>query len=119
MPELNLLPLWSNDRECDDHSSILRIINFPYALGRGTNCDHRIDDPIVSRHHFFYGRRSDLDRRPRLEERHSGINGQLLVEPCTLADGDTLAIGYYTYLICLGEMPIEAPMDQWAVLPEC
>jgi pSer/pThr/pTyr-binding forkhead associated (FHA) protein len=80
------------------------------------NCDHRIDDPIVSRWHCVFSERDGHIWLVDLGSKNgTRLNGELVAEPRTLADGDTLAIAYYTYLVCLGEIPLEVPFDQCTV----
>ncbi len=81
-------------------------------IGRGLSCDVRFNDPAVSRQHL---RIVVMDGRAALSNLSSGgatVNGEKLVEPRRLFDGDLIRFGYQRVRLELAEDATDgAPPD--------
>jgi CheY-like chemotaxis protein len=79
---------------------------FPFIIGRHPDCDCRVDDPLVSRHHCVL---TERDGRVWVEDLGSTngthLNGQRLDEPLPLDDGDRLDVGSRAFRVRLGAAP--------------
>jgi CheY-like chemotaxis protein len=82
--------------------AVVRPTQFPCVIGRGPDCDVRLFDPALSRHHCRLYRRDD---RLMVEDLHSRngtlVNGQKVIEPCVLVEGDSLCLGASVFAIRL------------------
>lgn len=65
----------------------------PFVIGRAADCDFRLENPTVSRHHCEV---SIVDGEVRVRDLGSSngtfVNSQLIFDERILADGDTLCI---------------------------
>jgi CheY-like chemotaxis protein len=80
----------------------IRPTQFPCVIGRGPDCDVHLFDPALSRHHCRLYRRDD---RLVVEDLHSRngtlVNGKKVIEPCVLAEGDSLCLGASVFAVRL------------------
>lgn len=110
MPELHLVGWSAADR---GETLLIPITCFPFALGRGTTCDHRFDDAVISRRHCAFSLR---DGRVWVEDLGSLngtlINGEPVAEPRPLGQGDALQMGPFTFLVHLEDEPLDAQVAQ-------
>jgi pSer/pThr/pTyr-binding forkhead associated (FHA) protein len=87
-------------------------------FGRGSDCDVTLDDETVSSAHLEVARYGTAWVATDLGSRNGTLlNGQRLVGPARLADGDTLALGTCRVRVSLraaassvGTVPAEAPV---------
>lgn len=90
MTEVYLLSLGSKD----DAGYVLALTHFPCVIGRHSACDHRINDPEVSRRHCAFALRDDQLWVEDLRSLNgTRLNGTPLTEARPLADGDRLELG--------------------------
>jgi CheY-like chemotaxis protein len=82
--------------------SVIRPTRFPCIIGRGPDCDFRLLDPALSRHHCRLHWR---DNRLVVEDLGSRnctqVNGQKVTEPRVLAEGDSLWLGASVFTVRL------------------
>jgi pSer/pThr/pTyr-binding forkhead associated (FHA) protein len=111
MPELHLVGWSAADRE---ETLLIPITCFPFALGRSSTCDHRLDDVVISRRHCAFSLR---DGRVWVEDLGSLngtlINGEPVVEPRPLGQGDALQLAHFTFLVHLHDGPSESQIAEW------
>ena len=89
MIQITLKPLISTQpaREC-----VVEKRNF--VIGRGKDCDYRIQNPLVSRHHcVLETRKGQLFVRDLESRNGTAVNGEMIVGPYPLKDGDRLWLG--------------------------
>jgi pSer/pThr/pTyr-binding forkhead associated (FHA) protein len=87
-------------------------------IGRGLSCDIRFNDPAVSRQHL---RVVVMDGRAAVSNLGSGgtsVNGEMLVQPRRLNDGDLLRIGYQRVLVEVVEDSAHLPRSIAGPRPE-
>lgn len=74
-----------------------------FLLGRGTDCDLRLADPDVSRHHCLLRLRGE---EPVLVDLGSSngtfLNGRRVRSQAALTNGDEIRVGNHRFLIYLG-----------------
>jgi CheY-like chemotaxis protein len=101
MLQVQLLQLGPSFSDDEDQAPIT-ITRFPFVVGRHPDCDHRIDDPTISRRHCAFSLR---DRRVWVEDLGSRngtrLNGEPLTEPRPLGDGDRLDLHYLPFEVRL------------------
>ncbi len=72
----------------------VRPAKFPFLIGRGPDCDLRLFDPALSRHHCRLLWRGDRLVVEDLGSRNGTlVNGQKVTEPRVLGEGDSLWLG--------------------------
>ena len=101
MLQVQLLQLGPSFSDDEDQAPIT-ITRFPFVVGRHPDCDHRIDDPTISRRHCAFSLRG---RRVWVEDLGSRngtrLNGEPLTEPRPLGDGDRLDLYYLPFQVRL------------------
>jgi pSer/pThr/pTyr-binding forkhead associated (FHA) protein len=79
------------------------------VLGRASECDHRIKDPLVSRRHCAFSLR---DGQVCVEDlaSHNGtrLDGEPVHAPRPVADGAILQVADWTFVIRLEGFPAES-----------
>ncbi len=82
--------------------AVVRPAKFPCLLGRGTDCDVRLFDPALSRHHCRLLWRDDRLLVEDLGSRNGTlVNGQKVTQPRLLAEGDALWLGASVFTVRL------------------
>jgi CheY-like chemotaxis protein len=82
--------------------AIVRPTRFPCLIGRGNDCDLRLFDPALSRHHCRLVWRDDRLLIEDLDSRNGTlVNGEKLKEPRVLVEGDSLAVGASVFAVRL------------------
>jgi len=101
MAELHLVSGMATDR-------VVAITSLPCVLGRASTCDHRLDDPMISRRHCRFSLRGDRVWVEDLGSLHgTQLNGEPLAEPRPVADGDSLQLARLTFVARLRGPPEE------------
>lgn len=92
-------------------SAVVRPTRFPWLIGRGSDCDLRLFDPALSRHHCRLILRGDRVAIEDLGSRNGTlVNGQKVKESRVLAEGDALGLGASVYAVRLhAELGIGVP----------
>lgn len=105
MPDRTLVTL-ERTRPIGMVPAVVRPTRFPCLIGRGSDCDLRLFDPALSRHHCRLVWR---DGRLLVEDlgSHNGtlVNGQKVTEPRVLAEGDSLWVGASVFAVRLHAAP--------------
>lgn len=89
-----------------------------FLIGRGTDCDLRVSDVDVSRHHCLVRVRgqeailSDLG-----SSNGTYVNGQRVLSQITLRSGDEIRLGKCRFLVDLGDRPEGVYKEQDAADP--
>jgi CheY-like chemotaxis protein len=82
--------------------AVVRPTRFPCLIGRGTDCDVRLFDPGLSRHHCRLHWRDDRLVVEDLGSRNGTlVNGQKVKEARGLAEGDLLSVGASVFSVRL------------------
>jgi CheY-like chemotaxis protein len=105
MPELHLVTAGPDGPEGQDQAAFV-LTCFPCVLGRGRDCDHRLDDPRVSRRHCEFSLRGGRVWAEDLGSRNgTSLNGEPLVGARPLGDGDRLDLAYSPFRVRLVGVP--------------
>lgn len=87
-----------------------------FLIGRGSDCDLRLPDEAVSRHHCLLRIVGDeADVSDLGSSNGTFLNGQRIVSQVVVRTGDTLRVGPHTFIIDLGD---GAPLDLAATLSD-
>jgi CheY-like chemotaxis protein len=82
--------------------AVVRPTKFPCLIGRGPDCDVRLFDPALSRHHCRLHWRDDRLVVEDLGARNTTlVNGQKVTEPRVLVEGDSLWVGASVFTVRL------------------
>jgi pSer/pThr/pTyr-binding forkhead associated (FHA) protein len=99
MPEIHLVACGA-DKQHGDEPPLIAIRHLPCVLGRASACDHRIDDPMISRQHCAFSWR---DGQVWVEDLASlngtRIDGKPVHSPRPVADGATLQLARLTFVV--------------------
>src|SRR5215469_2250798 len=75
-----------------------------FVIGRGSDCDLRLRESAVSRHHCTIRRGHDEATLVDLGSSNGTfLNGQRVRSQATLRSGDTLQVGASTFVVDLGD----------------
>ena len=75
-----------------------------FLIGRGTDCDLRLRESAVSRHHCILRTAADGVTLTDLGSSNgSYVNGQRVVSQAALRSGDTLKLGSREFVVDLGD----------------
>ena len=108
MPEVHLVPLRPDDPALGGRAE-LAVPSFPCVLGRGTDCAHRLADPLVSRRHCALSLRGGQVWVDDLGSRNgTSVSGEPLRGARPLADGDRLDLADCPFQARLVGLPAEA-----------
>jgi CheY-like chemotaxis protein len=103
MPEVHL---WSLVPQApgSDFASVIAISRFPCVVGRHPDCDYRINNPLISRHHCTLSLRDGQVWVEDLQS-HNGthLNGEPLRRARPLGDGDVLDLAHLPFRVRLTE----------------
>ena len=105
MPELHLMPPGPGGAEGQAQAAFV-LTRFPCVLGRGRDCDHRLDDPRVSRRHCEFSLRGGRVWAEDLGSRNgTSLNGQPVAGARPLGDGDRLDLAFSPFVVRLAGAP--------------
>jgi predicted component of type VI protein secretion system len=108
MPEVQLWSLVPRAPGADDFASVIAITRFPCVVGRHPDCDHHINNPLVSRRHCALSLRDGRVWVEDLGARNgTRLNGEPLQGARPLSDGDLLDLGHLPFGIRLPGCPRE------------
>jgi pSer/pThr/pTyr-binding forkhead associated (FHA) protein len=100
MPEIHLVACGVADPEHGGKVPTIAIRHLPCVLGRASACDHRIDDPMISRRHCAFSFRDGQVWVEDLASRNgTRIDGEPVQSPRPVADGATLQLARLTFVI--------------------
>jgi pSer/pThr/pTyr-binding forkhead associated (FHA) protein len=110
MSELHLVPCGAPaDEECSDEARTIAINRLPCIIGRASGCDHRINDPMISRRHCALSLR---DGQAWIEDLSSlngtRINGEPVLAPRPVADGNVLQLAHLSFVVRQQDIPAES-----------
>jgi predicted component of type VI protein secretion system len=109
MVEVHLVPLRPDDPALAGRAE-LAVSSFPCVLGRGSDCGHRLADPLVSRRHCELSLRGGRVWAEDLGSRNgTAVNGEPLKAARPLADGDRLDLADCPFRARLVGSPAEGP----------
>jgi pSer/pThr/pTyr-binding forkhead associated (FHA) protein len=78
------------------------------VLGRASECDHRINDPMISRRHCAFSLRDGRVWVEDLASRNgTRLDGEPVHAPRPVADGATLQVADWTFVIRQEGSPAE------------
>jgi pSer/pThr/pTyr-binding forkhead associated (FHA) protein len=110
MPEIHLVACGVADPEHGGKVPTIDIRRLPFVLGRASTCDHRIDDPMISRQHCAFSMRDGQVWVEDLASRNgTRIDGEPVRTPCPVADGAMLQLARCTFLVRLEDTPAALP----------
>ena len=114
MPEVHLVPLRPDDPALGGQAVVV-VSSFPCVLGRGTDCAHRLADPLVSRRHCELSLRGGRVWAEDLGSRNgTSVNGEPLRGARPLADGDRLDLADCRFLARLVGSPAQGAAPEGA-----
>jgi predicted component of type VI protein secretion system len=117
MPQIHLVPSWLTGQERSDESHTIVIDRFPCVLGRSSGCDHRIDDPMISRRHCAFSFR---DGKVWVEDLFScnvtRLDGEPVMAARPLVDGATLHLAHLPFTVRQQDFTAEHPVNPPALV---
>jgi predicted component of type VI protein secretion system len=100
LSKLELQSLIPEDPSSAENPLSLEIDHFPSVLGRASECDYRIPNPLVSRRHCSFVKRDDEIWVCDLGSRNgTRLNGEVVENEKVVHEGDRLDIGYLPYRV--------------------
>src|SRR5262249_55669411 len=118
MSELHLVSLRTDGGDSGGYATLL-ITRFPCVVGRHSACDHRLDDPRVSRRHCAFSLREGRVWVEDLGSRNgTRLNGADVRAPQPLGEGDRLDLAFLPFQVRLHGAPAQAPAGQDAAAGE-
>jgi pSer/pThr/pTyr-binding forkhead associated (FHA) protein len=101
MPHV-LLRRAAPDGPLEGWSPAIVIESFPFVLGRHPECSHTVPDPMVSRYHCSFFLQGEQVWVQDMNSRNGTyVNGQLVVLPHVLHDGDELRLAGHVFRVAL------------------
>jgi pSer/pThr/pTyr-binding forkhead associated (FHA) protein len=77
-----------------------------FLLGRGLDCDLRVNDDDISRHHCLIRLRgSEATLTDLGSSNGTFLNGKRVLSQVALSSGDEIRVGKYRFLVDLGDKP--------------
>jgi CheY-like chemotaxis protein len=102
MKEMFLRSRWLNNPEGGSFNQGIAITHFPALVGRSSDCDYLIHQPLISRHHCSFDLRDDQIWVQDLGSLNGTfLNGERIKRPQPLHDGDRLDLSFLPYEVCL------------------
>jgi pSer/pThr/pTyr-binding forkhead associated (FHA) protein len=105
MPRIHLVHSGLAGQERIREAPTIAIDRLPCVIGRASGCDHRINDPMISRRHCALSFR---DGEVWVEDLHSlngtRVDGKPVLGPRTITDGATLQLGQFAFLLRLADV---------------
>ena len=90
-----------------------------FAIGRSSDCQLSLDDPLVSRRHAVLVVRGDTVEVEDLGSRNGVlVNGVRVEKPTRLVDGDVLTVGQQQLTIAGAQPPAAPPMARTSSRPK-
>jgi pSer/pThr/pTyr-binding forkhead associated (FHA) protein len=84
-----------------------------FLIGRGSDCDLRVNDEDVSRHHCLIRVRGPEATLSDLGSSNGTfVNGKRVLSQVTLVSGDEIRLGKCQFLVDLGDRPEGVSMPQ-------
>src|ERR1700746_1889046 len=87
----------------------IREVSIPkeeFLIGRGLDCDLRVNDEDISRHHCLIRLRGQEAALSDLGSSNGTfVNGKSVLSPVTVASGGEIRLGKYRFLVDLGDKP--------------
>lgn len=100
MPEIHLVACGVTAQERTDEVPTIAISHLPCVLGRASECDHRLDDPMISRRHCAFSFRDGQVWIEDLASRNgTRLDGEPVLAPCPLVDGATLQLARLSFVV--------------------
>ncbi len=100
MPAIHLVACEMAGQEGEARVRTIALSHQPCVLGRSSRCDHRINDPMISRRHCAL---SFHDGQVWVEDLYSRngtrIDGEPVLAPRPIADGATLQLAHLTFRV--------------------
>jgi CheY-like chemotaxis protein len=102
MKEMFLRSRWLNDREGSSLNQGIAVTHFPALVGRSSDCDYQIPQPLISRRHcLFHLRDGDIWVQDLGSLNGTFVNGERITEPQPLHKGDKVDLAFLPYEVCL------------------
>jgi CheY-like chemotaxis protein len=118
MKEMFLRSRWLDDREGGNLNQGIAITHFPALVGRSSDCDYQIPQPLISRRHcLFHLRDGDIWVQDLGSLNGTFVNGERIKGPEPLHEGDKLDLAFLPYEVCL-PLSSEGPVVQQGAAPE-
>jgi CheY-like chemotaxis protein len=93
---------WLYQAESGGLDQGIAITSFPALVGRSSDCDYQIRQPLISRRHcLFHLRDGDIWVEDLRSLNGTFVNEKRIVEPQPLHAGDLLNIAFFPYEVCL------------------
>ena len=87
-----------------DQMREIAIVKDEFLLGRGSDCDLRLHDAAISRHHCLVRLRGDEATVSDLGSSNGTfVNGQRVRSQAAVHNGDRLQLGEHVFLLQLGD----------------
>jgi len=102
MKEMFLRSRWPNGRDDGSLNHGISITHFPALVGRSSDCDYRIHQPLISRRHcLFHVRDGEICVEDLGSLNGTFVNGERITQPQPLHAGDKVDIAFLPYEVCL------------------
>jgi pSer/pThr/pTyr-binding forkhead associated (FHA) protein len=112
MSEIHLVPCGVAGQECSDDGRTIVISRLPCVIGRASWCDHRINDPLISRRHCALSFRDGQVWVEDLSSRNGTlIDGKPILAPRPVGDGALLQLSHLTFVVRLADFPAESGLN--------
>ena len=86
----------------DGEDAGVLVTHFPFVIGRHKDCDYRIDNPFISRHHCtLFLQDGQVWVQDLVSYNGTFINHERLDRPRPLHDGDSLQVAYVPFRVDL------------------
>jgi CheY-like chemotaxis protein len=109
---------WLRNADGGSLNEGIAITRFPALVGRSSDCDYQICQPLISRRHcLFQLRDGDIWVEDLGSLNGTFLNEQRITQPQPLHDRDRLDIGFFPYEVCL-PLSTEGTVVQPAAAPE-
>jgi pSer/pThr/pTyr-binding forkhead associated (FHA) protein len=77
-----------------------------YLFGRGSDCDHRLNDEDISRHHCLLRvRGKEVTLSDLGSSNGTFLNGKRVLSQVNVSTGDAISMGKFRFLVDLGDQP--------------
>jgi len=112
MPEIQLVACGETAQVCPDEVATIAISRLPCVLGRASGCDHRIDNPMISRQHCAFSFHDGQVWVEDLASRNgTRIDGESVLAPRPVVDGATLQLACLTFVVRREDSPAESRLN--------
>jgi CheY-like chemotaxis protein len=102
MQELYLHDLSKQMLQGNGNGCGIPVTHFPFTIGRQRDCDFRLDNPFVSRHHcVLFLQDGQVWVQDMASYNGTFINDEPVKNPRPLRDGETLRVAYVPFRIAL------------------